>query len=78
MEHAGFITMAKAQFASNLPRIEMPKKPKQKTFMGSTIMAVKPVHMPCPCMSEHALFYLIFSSSKDHRSFTFPKKICFA
>jgi hypothetical protein len=51
MEQAGFITMAQEQFASNLPRKELPKKPKQNTFMGNTIMAVKLMHIPCPCMS---------------------------
>jgi hypothetical protein len=52
------------------PRVDSPNLSSRPRF--------KYMHMPCPCMSEHALFYLIFSSSKDHRSFTFPKKICFA
>jgi hypothetical protein len=47
MWQAGFITMAQEQFASNLPRIELPKKPKQNTH--------KTIHD-----SRRFFFFLIF------------------
>jgi len=72
--------MAKAQFASNLPRIDTKTKNIhwQHNHGSEAHAYAMPLHVrmvPPACLF---FFFLIVSSSKDHRSFTFPKKICFA